>query len=185
MKTDLSRYDNSWYYPGRGFVIRAFWFVTNALFFLNPLFSSSGLKVFLLKLFGAKIGRGVVIKPGVNIKYPWHLSIGDYSWIGERVWVDSLGKVEIGANCCLSQGALLLCGNHNYKKPGFDLEVGTIVLEEGVWIGSRAVVTGGSVCCSHSVLGVQSVAPRVMEAFTVYRGNPALVTQQRVIEEKS
>ncbi len=185
MKTDLSQYDNSWYRPGRSFFVRALWYVTNALFFLNPLISSSSIRVGLLKLFGASIGRGVVIKPRVNVKYPWHLKVGDYSWIGEGVWVDNLTDVSIGAHCCLSQGALLLCGNHNYKSSRFDLQVAPITLEEGVWIGALGVVVGGTVCSSHSVLGVQSVAPPIMDPYTIYRGNPAIALRQRVITDES
>ncbi|MDZ7624210.1 MAG: hypothetical protein U5J96_07185 [Ignavibacteriaceae bacterium] len=85
-------------------------------------------KIFALRFFGAKVGKGVIIKPCVNIKYPWFLEIGDNVWIGEEVWIDNLGKVKIGNNVCLSQGALLLCGNHNYKKETFDLIVGDITL---------------------------------------------------------
>ena len=80
----------------------------------------------LLRLFGANVGRGVVLKPRVTIKYPWKLAVGEHSWIGENVWIDNLGQVTIGNHCCLSQGALLLCGNHNYKKATFDLMVGDI-----------------------------------------------------------
>ena len=57
----------------------------------------------------------------MNIKYPWFLAIGDHTWIGEKVWIDNLAEVAIGANCCVSQGAMLLCGNHNYKKSTFEL----------------------------------------------------------------
>ena len=82
-KTDLSKYNNSWYQPGRQ-VLCIVWYLVNVLFFLPNIVPFSGLKVWILKLFGAKVGRNVVIKPGVNIKYPWKLVIGDYSWIGER-----------------------------------------------------------------------------------------------------
>lgn len=180
MKVDLSRYDNSWFNPGKGFIIRTLWYFVNALLFANGLFPVSGLKVFFLRIFGARIGPGVVIKPRVNIKYPWNLSIDRYTWIGEEVWIDNLTKVSIGANCCLSQGALLLCGNHDYRKETFDLMVGEITLEDGVWIGANSVVTGNSVCQSHSVLSVQSVAPANMEPYTVYRGNPAVSVKKRI-----
>ena len=78
------------------------------------------LKIYLLKIFGAKIGKGVIIKPGVNIKYPWNLYIGDHVWIGENVWIDNLDDVIINNHVCVSQGAMLLCGNHNYKKSSFN-----------------------------------------------------------------
>lgn len=181
--TNLSRYDNSWYCPGKGFITLILWYVVNALFLINPLNPFSDIKVLLLRAFGAKIGEGVVIKPGVNIKYPWNLSVGNYSWIGENVWVDSLSKVTIGNNCCLSQGAILLCGNHDYTLATFDLKVGEIVLEDGVWIGAKSIVTPGVRCFSHSVLSVSSVASNNLEAYTIYRGNPAIKVKQRFIKE--
>lgn len=177
-KTDLSKFNNSWYNPGSAFK-RAIWFVINALIMQNRLHPFSSLKIFWLKLFGAKIGKGVVIKPNVNIKYPWKLEIGNNVWIGEKVWIDNLGKVVIGDNVCLSQGAMLLCGNHNYKKVEFDLIVGDITLEEGVWIGAHAVVCPGVKCESHSILSVNSVAVRNLKAYTIYQGNPAVELRKR------
>lgn len=178
MKTDLSKYDNSWYQPGSK-LKTTLWYFVNAVFFLNPLNPVSGIKVKLLRLFGAKIGEGVVIKPGVNIKYPWKLEIGDHCWIGEKVWIDNLGLVNIGDNVCLSQGAILLCGNHNYKKPTFDLIVKDIILEDGVWIGAQSVVCPGVVCSSHSILTVNSVATKDMEPYIIYQGNPAVEVKKR------
>ena len=82
MNIDLSCYNNSWYASGGSRLKRLIWYFINVLFFINPLNPISGLKVLLLRWFGAKIGKGVVIKPSVNIKYPWRLEIGDYTWIG-------------------------------------------------------------------------------------------------------
>ena len=134
----------------------------------------------LLRMFGARIGKGVNIKPCVNIKYPWRLTIGDHAWIGENVWIDNLDDVVIGPHCCISQGALLLCGNHNYKKPTFDLMTGIILLEEGVWIGAMTVVCPGVTCRSHSILTVGSVATGDLEAYGVHSGNPAKFIRRRV-----
>lgn len=136
----------------------------------------------MLRLFGARIGKGVVIKPRVNVKYPWNLSIGEYTWLGENVWIDNLGKVSIGSNCCISQGALLLCGNHNYRKTTFDLIVGDITLENGVWIGANALVCPGVTCRSHAVLSAGSVATSDMESYKIYSGNPAVAVRERNIE---
>ena len=123
-------------------------------------------------MFGAKIGQGVVIKPTVNIKYPWNLIIGNHVWIGEEVWIDNLGQVSIGDHACISQGALLLCGNHNYRKPTFDLMVGNITLEEGAWVGAKAIVGPGVTMKSHAVLSAGSVAGSDLESWSIYRGNP-------------
>lgn len=181
-KTDLSKYDNSEYKIGANPIKRLFWYFTNEFFFKNSLNPFSGLKVFLLKLYGAKVGKGVIIKPSVNIKYPWRLKIGNHVWIGENVWIDNLADVEIGDNCCISQGALLLCGNHNYKKSTFDLITKNIKLEDGVWIGAKCVVTGGVVCRSHSLLTVNSVAVSNLEPYSIYKGNPAVFIKERKIE---
>lgn len=180
MKTDLSQFDNSDFRPGP-LPSRAIWYLVNLCFIRNRFFPFSAFKRALLRLFGAKIGRSVVIKPGVNIKYPWKLSIGDYSWIGEGVWIDNLDHVEIGAHCCISQGALILSGNHDYSKVGFDLLVKPIVLHDGVWIGAKSIVTQGVTCEEHSVLAVNSVASHNLKAFTIYRGNPAEAIKERII----
>lgn len=181
MKTDLSKFDNSWYNPGNP-VKRVFWYFTNVLILKNTWNPFCGLKKFCLRLFGAKIGKGVVIKPGVNIKYPWKLEIGDYVWIGENVWIDNLAMVRIGDHSCISQGALLLCGNHNYKRVTFDLIVGEINLEDGVWIGAKCIVTGGVRCGSHAFLTAASVASSSLEPYKIYRGNPAEIIKDREIK---
>jgi len=183
LPTDLNKYNNSWYSPKADVFKRGFWYIVNVLFFINPLNGISSLKIFLLRLFGGRIGAGVTIKPSVNIKYPWLLEIGAYTWIGEKVWIDNLVEVKIGSNCCLSQGAMLLTGNHNYKKFTFDLIVGAITLEDGVWIGAQSVVCPGVICKNHSVLSVQSVASSDLEAYTIYRGNPAIAVKKRIITE--
>jgi putative colanic acid biosynthesis acetyltransferase WcaF len=137
--------------------------------------------VFLLRVFGAQIGTGVVIKPAVNIKYPWRLKIGNHVWIGEQVWIDNLENITIGDHVCISQGAMLLCGNHNYKRTTFDLLVGKIVLEDGAWIGAQTVVCPGVTCKSHSLLTVGSIATSNLNAYTIYQGNPAVAIKERVI----
>jgi putative colanic acid biosynthesis acetyltransferase WcaF len=181
IKTNLSTYNNSWYEPG-GQVKILLWYFVNTLFFINPLNPFSSLKIVLLKLFGAKIGKGVHIKPGAHIKYPWLLNIGNHVWIGENVWIDNLAKVTIGNNVCISQGAMLLCGNHNYKKATFDLIVGEIVLEEGAWVGAKSVVCPGVTLKSHAILAAGSVAAKTLDAYAIYQGNPAIKIRERKIE---
>ncbi len=178
IKTNLAQYDNSWYRPGNP-LKRACWYVTNLIFFQSSIFPFPGSKVFLLKFFGAKAGQNITIKPSVSIKYPWFLSLGNNVWIGERVWIDNLGNVIIGNDVCLSQGSMLLSGNHDYTKPGFDLIIQEIVLEDGVWIGARAIVCNGVICKDHSILTVGSVATRNLESFAICQGNPAVKVKDR------
>lgn len=180
-KTDLSRFNNSWYRNGGPAFRLALWQLVLWLFFLNHLSFMSSIKIALLRMFGARVGKGVVIKQGVRIKYPWLLEIGDHVWIGECCWFENHGKVRIGSNVCISQGAMLLGGNHDYKKTTFDLMVGDIILEDGVWIGARSMVCPGVTCGSHSVLSVESVASTSLEPYSIYRGNPAEKIRDRVI----
>lgn len=178
MKTNLQSFQNKEYNPGSRLKI-LLWYLVNAVCFANYFIPISAVKVALLRAFGAKIGKGVVIKPNVIIKYPWLLEIGDHVWIGEQVWIDNLAKVVIGNHVCISQGALLLCGNHNYKNPTFDLLVGKITLEDGAWIGAKAVVCPDVIVHSHGILSVGSVATKNLEPYSIYQGNPAIKIRDR------
>lgn len=180
-KVQNNSFNNSWYNPGGSSLKRGIWYLVNVRFFNSYFFPFSGFKVFLLKVFGATIGKGVVIKPKVNIKYPWRLVIGDYSWIGEEVWIDNLEDVSIGSNCCLSQGSMLLTGNHDFTKPTFDLIAKPITLEDGCWVGAKSVVCPGLILGTHSVLTVGSIATKNLDAFGIYQGNPAIKVKVRSI----
>jgi putative colanic acid biosynthesis acetyltransferase WcaF len=181
-QTDLFAYDNHPYSPGGSAFKRALWHFANALIFKSSLFPFYGLKNNLLRLFGAKVGHNVKIKPAVNIKYPWLLSIGNEVWIGEKVWIDNLVMITIGSNVCISQGATLLTGSHNYKKNTFDLITGHVILEDGVWIGAGAIINQGVTAASHSVLCSGSIATKNLEPYAVYQGNPAVKVRNRIIE---
>jgi putative colanic acid biosynthesis acetyltransferase WcaF len=180
-KVQLGSFNNNRFNGGAGWIKRILWHFTNGIFF-KSFFHFYGLKIFILRVFGARIGKNVVIKPHVNIKYPWNLQIGNDVWIGEEVWIDNLDKVLIGNDVCISQGTLLLCGNHHYGKTTFDLMVGRIILEDGVWIGAKSVVCANVTCHTHSVLGVLSVAAKDLQPYTIYRGNPAEPVKERIIE---
>ncbi len=179
-QTNLSAYNNDWYNPG-GYAKLVIWYLFNRLFIHTHIPYPSAFKVALLRLFGAKIGKGVVIKPKVNVKYPWFLQIGDHVWIGENVWIDNLTLVTIESNACLSQGAMLLTGNHNYRKTTFDLIVKPITLGTGSWIGAKATVCPGVQVGSHALLTVGSVATSHLEPYGIYQGNPAKYIKTRTI----
>jgi len=166
---------------GAGKAKQFLWYFINIFFFKNTLNIFSGLKVSLLRSFGAQVGAGVVIKPGVNIKYPWKLHLNNYSWIGENVWIDNLSEVIIGKNVTVSQGAFLLTGSHDHTKETFDFISSPITLEDGVWIGAKAIVFGGVTCQSHSILGMNSVAENNLKAYIIYKGNPAIAVITRNI----
>ena len=180
-KVDLSNYNNKGYYPGNK-VITILWFFFNVFVIKNNLNPFSSYRIFVLKLFGAKIGKGVIIRPGVSVKYPWKLQIGDNTWIGENVWIDNLSNIIIGKNVCVSQGAMLLSGNHNYKKTSFDLISKEIIIDNGSWVGAKSIVCGGVKLDSHCVLSVGSVASSDLQSYGIYKGNPAKKIRKRIIK---
>lgn len=177
----LSTYDNSWYSPGGSALKRAAWF-----FFGQPLLRcawipSSSMRVRLLRAFGAAIGSGVVIKPSVVVKYPWHLVVGDNCWIGEHCWIDNLTTVELGSNVCVSQGAYLCTGNHDWSNPSFGLMIAPIYLHEGAWAGAKCILTPGSQLREGAVAAAGSVVVGSIPEYQIYAGNPARFLKPRVI----
>ncbi|HLK62883.1 MAG TPA: WcaF family extracellular polysaccharide biosynthesis acetyltransferase [Bryobacteraceae bacterium] len=180
---DLSAFHNEWYRPGRSRLVQAAWFFLGSPLVRFPLLPLSGARLAVLRLFGARIGRGVVIKPGVRVKYPWLLTTGDHCWIGEDCWIDNLAEVTLGSDVCISQGAYLCCGNHDWSDPAFGLLVGKISVADGAWIGARAVVGPGSIVGECAVVTAGSVVTRRVPAFEIHGGNPAVFLRNRQIRK--
>jgi putative colanic acid biosynthesis acetyltransferase WcaF len=178
----LRNYDNSWYHPGRSAIWRMSWFFLGLPILRSLWIPSSSLRVHLLRLFGARIGERVVVKPGVSVKYPWHLIVGDDSWIGERCWIDNLTTVRIGTNVCLSQGAYLCTGNHDWKDPSFRLMVAPIQLYDGSWAGAMCVLTPGVVLEEGAIAAAGSVVIGNIPTCEIHAGNPAVFVKKRHIE---
>jgi len=181
MKVDLSAYSPERLDRGASRVREFLWLLVSlVLFQLCPL-KLSALKCWVLRRFGARVGRGVVIKPDVKITFPWKLTLGDHVWLGEECWLLNLAPICIGDHVCISQRAFLCTGNHDYKSPKFELIVEPIRVEQGAWIGAAAFVGPGVTVGSHAVLTAGSVATGDLEPFGVYQGNPAVLVRQRVI----
>jgi putative colanic acid biosynthesis acetyltransferase WcaF len=180
-QVNLKDYNNDWFVPGSKLKI-IFWTLISTFFFRTSLPVPSSIKVYLLKKFGAVIGSGVVIKPSINIKYPWKLKVGDNTWVGENVWIDNLDEINIGNNCCLSQGCYLLTGNHDFTSPLFDLMVAPITIHDEAWVGAKSVVCPGVTLQRASILTVGSIATKNLEELGIYQGNPAIKIKQRVIK---
>ncbi len=165
------------------FIKKLLWYYTNIIIFKTGLFPFYTFKIILLKLFGAKIGKNIIIKPCINIKFPWNLMIGDNVWIGENVWIDNLTLITIGNNVCISQGAMLINGNHNYKSVNFDLMLQPIVIENGVWICAKSIVNGGVTVGENAVLLTGSVANNSLEANSIFQGVPAIKVRERIFNQ--
>lgn len=177
----LDRYDNSWYKPGGSLVKRALWMLFGQHVFASTWLPGSSMRVRVLRAFGARVGKGVVIKPSVTVKYPWHLEIADYTWIGEGVWIDNLTTVRIGSNACVSQGAYLCTGNHDWSDPGFGLMIAPIQICEGAWAGAKSVLTPGAVLGKYAIASAGSVIVGNVPDFHIYAGNPAKYVKTRKI----
>lgn len=181
-KTDLASFTTETYDKGAGYPMLVLWYFVNVFIVNTSWMPIMSIKIAILRLFGAKIGKGICIKNRVNIKFPWKLVIGDEVWLGEDVWIDNVDNVTIGSNVCISQGALLLTGNHDYTMPEFYCCNAPIVIEDGVWIGAKTVVCPGVTAQSHSILTVGSIATKKMEPYGIYQGNPAKRVKTRVVK---
>lgn len=178
----LSAFDGSKFDKGAGFLKTVLWYFVNALIVRASWNPFMGIKVTLLRAFGAKIGKGICIKNNIIVKSPWNLTIGDNCWIGEYCWIDNIDKVVIGNNVCISQGALLLTGNHDYKDYSMPYRNAPIKIEDGAWIGAKTTVCPGVTVHQNAILTVGSVATKDMEENGIYQGNPAAKIRERKIK---
>jgi putative colanic acid biosynthesis acetyltransferase WcaF len=156
----------AWYYLGSP-LVTSYWIV------------GSGFKCWVLRCFGAQVGAGVRIKPGLKVKFPWRLVVGDFVWLGENCWIDNVAMVTIDSHVCISQAVYLCTGNHDWSSPTFDLKDTPIHVGEGCWIAARASVGPGVTLGRGAVLCLGSVAGRSLEPMTIYAGNPAQPIKQR------
>ncbi len=182
---ELRDYDNSWYYPGRSSAWRIAWLLFGSPLLRCSWVTSSWLRINVLRLFGAQIGQRVVMRQPFRVKFPWNLVVGDDSWFGEECWIDNLTTVTIGHNVCLSQGAYLCTGNHDWSDPHFGLRVGPIRLEDGSWAGAHCLLTPGVVLEVGAVAAAGSVVTTSIPRFEVYQGNPATFVKRRVLRTAS
>lgn len=177
----LSAFDGSNFNKGAGILKATLWYFVNALIVRASWCPFMGVKIRLLRLFGAKIGKGLVIKNNVTIKSPWNLVLGDDCWLGENCWLDNLDKITIGSNVCISQGAMLLTGNHDYTLYNMPYRNAPIVIEDGAWIGAKTTVCPGVTVHRNAILTVGSIATKDLEADGIYQGNPAKKIRERKI----
>jgi putative colanic acid biosynthesis acetyltransferase WcaF len=157
---------------GRPAWFEAAWYVAKAVFFLSPIPFPNAMKRGMLRWFGAKIGPNVVIKPRVNIHFPWKLTVGAHSWIGEEVFILNFERVSIGAQCCVSQRAFLCTGNHDFRRPDMAYRNEPILIEDGAWVGAQAFVGPGVTIGTDAVVTAGSVVTRSQPAKMVCGGNP-------------
>lgn len=132
------------------------WALVELIFVTNPWQISSKLRIWVLRMFGANIGAGVIFRPRTRVKFPWKLSIGDRCWIGEGAWFHNQDHIRIGEDVVISQEAFLTTGSHKVRKD-MGLITSPITIEPGAWITSRCVLLGGCHIGVSAVLAPSSV----------------------------
>ena len=175
---DLSQYSVAHFDRGASRFKEVLWVATRCIFFQTPWPWPAALRVALLRLFGAKVVNGVVIRANVNITFPWRLTVGDHVWIGEEATILSLAQVTIESNVCISQRAYLCAGSHDFRSPTFDLQTEPITLRTGSWIAAQAFIAMGVEVGEGSVVSAGSVVTQSVPAKSFVRGNPGVVMKQ-------
>jgi putative colanic acid biosynthesis acetyltransferase WcaF len=178
---DLSAFRRNDEVAGKSKVLQAIWVLLVSPFVSSSFLYGSGWRIAVLRLFGAKIGRSVVLKPGLRIKYPWHFEIGDNSWVGEACWIDNLAEVRLGKNVCISQGVYFCTGNHDWTDTTFAMSTGAIVVNDGAWIAARCTIGPGVDVGSHAIALLGSLVIRSIPDSEIQSGNPACYLRRRVL----
>lgn len=176
----LDRFDPSFGLDrGASRIVEAAWYLIKVGFFLSALPWPTTFKVWLLRGFGANVGKGVLIKPRVNIHMPWKLGVGDHCWIGEEVFILNFEPVTIGNHVVISQRAFLCTGNHDFRSPEMPYRNRPITIEDGAWIGANVFVGPDVTVEREAVAAAGSVVTGDLSAGTVYAGNPATPRSRR------
>lgn len=165
------------------FTVQLWWLVQAILFKTSPQILY-GWRRFLLRLFGAKIGKGVIIRPSATITYPWKVSIGDYSWIGNNVDLYSLGEIVIGDNVVVSQKSYLCTGLHDYKNKNFPIYAKPIKIDDECWIATDVYLAPGVTIGKGTIVGARSSVFKSLPSGKICIGSPANVIKDRIIEEE-
>ncbi|MCC0175731.1 colanic acid biosynthesis acetyltransferase WcaF [Waterburya agarophytonicola K14] len=180
---DLRQYNPSQHDRGRSSLIVILWWLLQGILFPLSLHNFNSFRAWLLRLFGAKIGRGVVIRPSARFIYPWKIAIGDYSWIGDDVVLYSVDRIEIGCHCVVSQKSYLCTGSHDITDRAFGLITAPVLIGNGTWIASDCFIAPGVAIGANSVIGARSSVFRNIPAEQIAWGTPCVVHQARIIKQ--
>ena len=159
-------------------VVQLWWIVQSLLFATSPQFMY-GWRRWLLRLFGAKVGKHVILRPTMCVQFPWKVTIGDYAWIGDDVNLYSLGPISIGRNAVISQKSYLCTGSHGATDPTFPIFFEPIVIEPEAWIATDVFVGPGVTIGRGTVVGARSSVFKSLPAGKICIGSPAQVIRER------
>ncbi|MBD2504434.1 hormogonium polysaccharide biosynthesis acetyltransferase HpsU [Anabaena azotica] len=169
---DLRQYDQSWFNRGRSAWYILLWWLVQAIAFPLTPHPFSNIRCWILRLFGARIGKGVVVRPTARFTFPWKVTIGDYSWIGDDVVLYSLDEIHIGQHCVVSQKSYLCTGSHDIQDPAFGLKIAGITIGNGAWVATDCFIAPGVQIGANAVIGARSSVFTNMPAGQVCWGSP-------------
>lgn len=159
-------------------VVQLWWIIQATIFAWSPDFFYP-FRVWLLRLFGAKIGNNVRIRPSVRVTYPWKLSVGDHVWIGHESIIYNLERITIGSNVAIAHKVYLCTGSHDITKITFDIEAHPINIEDEVWLPNDVYVGPGVSIGRGTVVAARSSVFKSLEAGIVAVGTPARKVRDR------
>ncbi|WP_150116889.1 putative colanic acid biosynthesis acetyltransferase [Priestia megaterium] len=180
----LSNYKQDKYNRGRNGIYILLWWVVQGTLFRFSLHNAYNWRAKLLRLFGSDIGKDTKIRASSKFHYPWKVSIGDYSWIGDNVQFYSLDKIYVGSNCVVSQKSYLCTGSHNIKDPHFGLITKPVVIKDGAWIASDVFIYPGVTINEMAVVAARSTVIKDIPANEVHAGSPAKYVKKRFEEDE-
>lgn len=172
---DLSRFRLPEDSRGRPAWLVQLWWMFDALFVRSTPQGLYSWRRMAWRLFGAKIGRHVLIRPGVRVTFPWKLQIGDFCWIGDNAVLYNIAPINIGAHTVISQEAYLCAGTHDHGDLNFSLIAAPIIVEPECWIAARAFVGPGVRIGHGAIVGACAVALADVPVATVVAGIPARI----------
>jgi len=148
----LAAFTGAGYDKGRGRLTQVAWLAVSGLVVVRW-WCPRSLRVAILRRFGATIGEGVLIRHQVRVHWPWKLTVGDHSWIGEGAWLLNLEPIVIGRDVCVSQDVLLCTGSHDRRSPSFEFDNAPIEVRDRAWVATRATVLRGVTIGADATVG--------------------------------
>jgi putative colanic acid biosynthesis acetyltransferase WcaF len=179
MKQNLKSFKVPAGFRGRSALVVQIWWLVDCLFFRPSPQVLYFWRRMLLRMFGARIGKGVLIRPSVKVTYPWKITIGEYSWIGDEVVLYSLGEIKIGSHAVVSQRSYLCAGSHDYNSEEFTIFSLPVVVEDQAWLATDVFVGPGVTIGKAAVVGARSSVFKSIEGGKIYAGNPAKIIKER------
>lgn len=181
MTINLRDYNQDWFKKGKSNIIIILWWFIQGTFFRYSLYPMNKWRCFILRLFGARIGKNVKIRPTAKFYYPWKVEIGDNCWIGEDNYFYSLEEIILGSNVALAHSVYLNTGSHDINDKKFGLIVKPIKIENYVWIANDVFINLGVTIGEGTVVGARSTVLKSLSSWKICVGTPAKEIKERKI----